>query len=208
MKRRTFITALATAIVAPAAASAETLKLTIDNGKVKPKLLIANDKFNKKAPSALTIEKSLSAPPTVKIKPSMKGTVKEIKRRKALRHVAPSIEIQAINFAFGSPQIPSSQHWKVEQIANAMHNMLAHNPNELFLIEGHTDAVGSYASNQRLSERRANSLQRVLSGYFGVPHYALETVGYGEEDLLIPTPYADWRNRRVTLRRITDIVYQ
>ena len=208
MKRRTFLTALAAAVAAPAAASAAQLKLTIDNGKTPPRKIFVAGKFNKKAPDALTIEKSLSAPPAVKIKPSMKGTVKDVKRRRALRHVAPSIEIQAINFAFGSPHIPSSQHWKVEQIAEAMHNMLGHNPHELFLIEGHTDAVGSYASNQRLSERRARSLHRVLTDYFGVPYHALETVGYGEEDLLVDTPYADWRNRRVTLRRITDIVYR
>ena len=207
MKRRTFLTAFAAAVAAPAAASAAQLKLTVDNGKTPEKVFYAN-KINKKAPDALTIEKSLNAPPAMKIKPSMKGSVKDVKRRRALRHIAPSIEIQAINFAFGSPRIPSSQHWKVEQIAQAMHTMLGHNPHELFLIEGHTDAVGSYAANQALSERRAASLQRVLTDYFGVPYQALETVGYGEEDLLVDTPYADWRNRRVTLRRITDIVYR
>ena len=207
MKRRTFITALAAAIATPVAASAGTLKLAVDPVATRDVKRVAA-KFNKEAPSAQTIEKSLSAKPSVRIKPSMKGSVKDIKRRKALRHVAPSINIQAINFAFGSPHIPSSQHWKVEQIARAMKNMLARNPYELFLIEGHTDAVGSYASNQRLSERRAYSLQRVLTEYFGVPRFALETVGYGEEDLLVNTPYADWRNRRVTLRRITDIVYR
>lgn len=207
MKRRTFITALAAAIATPVAASAGSFKPTIDKA-TQSKMRLAAAQFSKQAPSARTIEKSLSAQPTVKIKPSMKGSVKDIKQRKALRHVAPSINIQAINFAFGSPQIPSSQHWKVEQIAEAMHTILARNPHELFLIEGHTDAVGSYASNQSLSERRAYSLQRVLSEYFDIPRFALETVGYGEEDLIVDTPYADWRNRRVTLRRITDIVYR
>ncbi|MDA4846702.1 OmpA family protein [Hoeflea poritis] len=207
MKRRTFLTAFAAAVAAPAAASAATLKLTADNAKTPEKVFYAK-KINKKVPDALTIEKSLSAPPAMKIKPSMKGSVKDVKRRRALRHIAPSIEIQAINFAFGSPRIPSNQHWKVEQIAQAMHNMLGHNPHELFLIEGHTDAVGSFEANQALSERRATSLQRVLTDFFGVPYHALETVGYGEDDLLVNTPYADWRNRRVTLRRITDIVYQ
>ncbi|MCY6380548.1 OmpA family protein [Hoeflea prorocentri] len=208
MKRRTFITALAALAAAPiTAASASQLKLSVGTDTpVKPAFIA--QKYNKKAPSALTIEKSLKAPPKVKIKPSMKGSIKDVKRRKALRHIAPSIEIQAINFAFGSPRIHSSQHWKVEQIAMAMHNMLGNNPNEVFLIEGHTDAVGSFESNQYLSERRAYSLYRVLSEYFGVPDHALETVGYGEDDLLVPTPHADWRNRRVTLRRITDIIYQ
>ena len=119
----------------------------------------------------------------------------------------PSIDIQAINFAFGSAQIPVQEHWKVERIADALLDILQHSPDELFLIEGHTDAVGSSGSNLRLSRRRARSLQKLLMYHYGVPSYALETVGYGEEELLVPTLYAEWRNRRVTLRRITDIVY-
>jgi outer membrane protein OmpA-like peptidoglycan-associated protein len=66
--------------------------------------------------------------------------------------------------------------------------------------------VGSFESNQVLSERRAASLKRTLAGQFGVPAYALETVGYGEEFLLVPTQQENWRNRRVTLRRFDDFV--
>ena len=76
------------------------------------------------------------------------------------------------------------------------------------MVEGHTDAVGSNGSNLCLSQRRARSLQKLLMYYYRVPGYALEIVIYGEEGLLIPTPYAEWRNCRVTLLRITDIVYQ
>ena len=48
--------------------------------------------------------------------------------------------------------------------------------------------------------------QAVLVQYFGVPYRALDTIGYGEDHLLVPTPNAEWRNRRVTLRRVTDFV--
>lgn len=41
---------------------------------------------------------------------------------------------------------------------------------------------------------------------FGLPYRALETVGYGEEYLLVPTQNEEWRNRRVTLRRIDEFV--
>ena len=41
---------------------------------------------------------------------------------------------------------------------------------------------------------------------FGVQAYALETVGYGEQYLLVPTQYEEWHNRRVTLRRIDEFV--
>ena len=83
---------------------------------------------------------------------------------------------------------------------------LNHYSNYKILIEGHTDAVGSAESNQVLSERRAESLKRVLVREFGVPARALETVGYGEEFLLVPTQNENWQNRRVTLRRLDGFV--
>lgn len=46
----------------------------------------------------------------------------------------------------------------------------------------------------------------MLVGRFRIPSRALETVGYGEEFLLVPTQNEDWRNRRVTLRRIDEFL--
>ena len=74
------------------------------------------------------------------------------------------------------------------------------------LIEGHTDAVGSGRSNLLLSERRAASLRRVLVREFGIPGRALDTVGYGEDFLLVQTQQENWRNRRVTLVRYDDFL--
>lgn len=158
------------------------------------------------SPSAAEIERSLRAPPRRRIRRAERIRRRELRRRNDLRKLAPSIDIQAINFEFGSSRIPPEEYWKVEEIAIALRRMLRRNPYELFLIEGHTDAVGSRYSNQILSEKRARSLRRVLVRRFGIPRHALETVGYGEDYLLVPTPHANWRNRRVTLRRVTDIV--
>lgn len=157
-------------------------------------------------PSATQIERQLEAEPRVRVKPQDRVTVRELKRRPEMRRRAPSIDIQAINFAFGSSDIPRSQYGKVENIADAMDRILRRDRREVFLIEGHTDAVGSAASNQALSEARAASLRSVLVRDFGIPRRALETVGYGEEFLLVPTQQENWRNRRVTIRRITDVV--
>ncbi|MEM1040907.1 MAG: OmpA family protein [Pseudomonadota bacterium] len=132
-----------------------------------------------------------------------KLSVGQLKRDHRVRSSLPSIDIQAINFAFGSARIPHSQRWKVEAIANAM---LRFGRYERFLIEGHTDAVGSYGSNLDLSERRAQSLKYALVDWFGVPARSLVTVGYGEEYLLIPSQWEEWRNRRVTLRRATAVL--
>jgi outer membrane protein OmpA-like peptidoglycan-associated protein len=157
-------------------------------------------------PSAARIEEQLKAAPRRRLAPQERVTVQELRRRPEMRRMAPSIDIQSINFTFGSAEIPASQYGKVENIATAMERILRRNRGEVFLIEGHTDAVGSFASNQILSERRANSLRQVLVREFDIPRRALETVGYGEEFLLVPTQNEDWRNRRVTLRRVTDVV--
>jgi outer membrane protein OmpA-like peptidoglycan-associated protein len=162
--------------------------------------------FAQDAPSADKILRSLQRAPTKMIAPELRVKRSVLKRRPDLRRIAPSIDIQAINFAFGSAQIPVSERWKVQNIGIALNELIDRNPDEVVLIEGHTDAVGTRQANQRLSQGRAASLKRDLVRYFNVPGYNLDTVGYGEDFLLVPTPYENWRNRRVTLRRITDVI--
>ena len=158
------------------------------------------------APSADAILRKLQRAPAVKIAPEKRVNRNVLKRRPDLRRIAPSIDIQAINFAFGSTQIPVNERWKVQNIGIALNNLIARNPDEVVLIEGHTDAVGTRQANQRLSEGRAASLKRDLVRYFNVPSYNIDTVGYGEDYLLVQTQNENWRNRRVTLRRITDVI--
>jgi len=157
-------------------------------------------------PSAETIIRKLEARPRRQVAPEARVTIEQFKRSPQLRRVAPSIDIQSINFAFGSASIPPDERWKVGQIATAINRIVRRNRFEVFLIEGHTDAVGSRGSNQVLSEARAASVASILVHHFGVPPRAIETIGYGEDYLLVPTPYENWRNRRVTLRRATDFV--
>jgi outer membrane protein OmpA-like peptidoglycan-associated protein len=155
-------------------------------------------------PSAGAIERKLEAAPEAM--PDELLTVPQIKRNPRVRRMAPSIDIQAINFRTGSAEIERGEFWKVDRIAQAIENIINGNGDELFLIEGHTDAVGSRRSNQALSEARADSLAETLQQFYGIPGYALEPVGYGEDYLMVPTPRENWRNRRVTIRRITDFI--
>lgn len=158
------------------------------------------------APSSEAILRKLNRAPSVTLAPEEKVSRQALKRRPDLRRIAPSIDIQAINFEFGSSVIPRRERWKVQEIADAFNRLIDRNPDELLLIEGHTDAVGTRQANQRLSEARAAQLKHDLGRYFGVPGYNVDTVGYGEDFLLVPTPYENWRNRRVTIRRVTDVV--
>ncbi|MBO6636585.1 MAG: OmpA family protein [Roseitalea sp.] len=156
-------------------------------------------------PTAAELLERLGADPSMVIAPDARVTVRELTRRRDLRRIAPSVDIQSINFAFGSARIPQNETWKIDEIASAMRQLLRRRGRELFLIEGHTDAVGSNDANLRLSRARARSVAAELARS-GVRRDAMETIGYGEEDLLVPTQRADWRNRRVTLRRVTDLV--
>lgn len=156
-------------------------------------------------PSARQMMRQLGAAPDQIIAPDARVSPRDIVRRRDLRHIAPSVDIQSINFAFGSARIGSGELWKVERMASVMLALAGRRGREFFLVEGHTDAVGSRAANQRLSEARAASIGRILSAH-GVPRDVFATVGYGEDELLVPTSREEWRNRRVTLRRVTDVV--
>lgn len=68
---------------------------------------------------------------------------------------------------------------------------------QTFLIMGHTDAKGSDASNQRLSERRAAWVKNYLVTTYKIPSERLVPVGYGETHLLNAEAPNAAENRRV-----------
>ncbi|MEM8751035.1 MAG: OmpA family protein [Pseudomonadota bacterium] len=179
-------------------------KATLAISLVAGALAMTHSAHAQQTPSAATIYKKLNraVPAGQAAAPRQRVSVDELKRNRRLRSQLPSINIQSINFEFGSAAISPRERWKVGNIADALLRF-RRNRNERFLLEGHTDAVGSYEKNQFLSEDRAQSLKRALVNWFGVPPRMLITVGYGEEQLLINTQRPDWRNRRVTLRRAT-----
>lgn len=67
-------------------------------------------------------------------------------------------------------------------------------------VAGHTDSVGSDATNQTLSERRANSVAGYLSSH-GVESRRIATAGFGESRPVASNETAEGRqqNRRVEL---------
>ena len=76
-----------------------------------------------------------------------------------------------------------------------------------FRIEGHTDRVGSEASNLVLSERRAIAVRDYLIGQFEIATDRLTVAGLGESQTLVPTsddvPHP--RNRRVQVLNIGSV---
>jgi outer membrane protein OmpA-like peptidoglycan-associated protein len=117
-----------------------------------------------------------------------------------------SIELDAINFEFGSWDVAPEYYPLLQRLADAIKRVLATHPDEAFLIEGHTDAVGSEIDNLSLSDRRAEAVAIILTDSFGIPAENLVTQGYGEQFLRVQTELASRENRRVAIRRITPLL--
>ncbi|GAJ91113.1 OmpA family protein [Agrobacterium rhizogenes] len=133
-------------------------------------------------------------------------SVNEVRYSARIRDKVRRIDLDTITFATGSAEIPMSQASTLRGVADAIGQIIKKDPTETFLIEGHTDAVGSAESNLILSDQRAESVAKVLSDVYGVPPENLVTQGYGEQYLKVNTQGPEQENRRVTIRRITALV--
>ena len=87
-----------------------------------------------------------------------------------------------------------------------MRNLIENDPSAVFLIEGHTDAVGAASYNLALSDRRAETVALALTEYFAVPPQNLITQGYGEADLKVKVLTNERENRRAVVRNISQLL--
>lgn len=124
-----------------------------------------------------------------------------------LRSLEPAIDLP-INFEAGSSAILPSEVDQLRELGEMMSDIINQNPSEMFLIEGHSDAVGSNLANLALSDRRAESVALALTQYYDIPPENLVVQGYGEQFLKEQTDEASAVNRRVTVRRITPLIDQ
>ncbi len=147
---------------------------------------------------------TLEAPPVDRI--DRRYTLDEIRYSPSLRELMPSIDLNTINFETGSWDIPPDQAAKLQVIAEGLNRAITRNPREVFLIEGHTDAVGNPVDNLSLSDRRAEAAAELLAQQFGVPAENLTTQGYGAQYPKERTDGPSRINRRVTVRRITPLL--
>ena len=177
-------------------------------GLAMPVITLAATKYIVDASYASTdvLYDTFEAPPVIPI--SRSYTLDEIRYNRPLRAHMRSVNLTMVNFDTGSWYIDDYSHERLAAVAEAMHRVLRRNPQEVFLIEGHTDAVGTDDDNLSLSDRRAESVAVALTEEFGIPAENLVTQGYGEQHLYVPTLGPDRRNRRVVVRRITPLLSQ
>jgi outer membrane protein OmpA-like peptidoglycan-associated protein len=150
------------------------------------------------------IERAILAPPRKKITRRIK--VEEIAEQPRIREALTRIEVDTIRFGFNEAFVREEEVDNLDQLASVIERVLKKYPREVFLIEGHTDAVGSDAYNAKLSKARAEAVKKALSTFYIIPAKNLKTVGLGERYLKIPTAEAEAENRRVSISRATALV--
>ena len=150
------------------------------------------------------VEQFFSQPPVEQVQRLY--SISEVKRSARVRDMVRRLEIGDLTFDTGAATVSPDQFGALTNVAEAMLQLLQHNPAETFLIEGHTDAVGSDISNLQLSDARAATVAGILTDTFRVPPENLATQGYGAHFLKVETDGPERLNRRVTIRRITPLV--
>ena len=108
---------------------------------------------------------------------------------------------ETVNFAFNSSTLDAGARATLQQQADWIRQF----PEVRFKVFGHTDLVGTNASNQRLGLRRANAVVSFLSTH-GISRDRLEAVvSLGETRPLIQTTGPERQNRR-TLTEVSGFV--
>jgi OmpA-OmpF porin, OOP family len=112
------------------------------------------------------------------------------------------LELHAFNFPSGSSEIQSENFSLLDKIVTAIHIF----PNPSVVVSGHTDAVGSNAVNQALSQKRAETVASFLEKVGGFDKTRLTAIGYGESRPVATNETAEGRasNRRIEVLIINE----
>jgi len=107
------------------------------------------------------------------------------------------LSMSDILFEFGKADLKQELKENLAEIAAILKNLLTESN---IIIEGHTDNVGSAATNKKLSEQRASGVLQYLVDR-GVDKKRLKSVGYGLEKPVADNKTEEGRakNRRVEL---------
>ncbi len=103
----------------------------------------------------------------------------------------------ALNVEFDTNKavVKDKYYDEIKKVADFMKEF----PNTTAAIEGHTDNIANAAYNQKLSEKRANSVRQYLIDKFGIDASRLTAVGYGPTKPIAGNDTKEGRqkNRRV-----------
>jgi len=174
----------------------ETLKhlktIQNENAAMKQKAL----KLEQEAKDAekTAIQKKLTTE-NVSLQQKLKKMEEDLKELSNQKEGVVNMSLENIEFKTGSNILTTSSNDILEQVASILNNNTVWTT---LTVSGHTDNVGSDASNLKLSQGRALSVKKYLVSK-GVPTSKIVTMGWGESDPIATneTPEGRQMNRRV-----------
>ncbi|MEQ9004269.1 MAG: OmpA family protein [Pseudomonadales bacterium] len=110
------------------------------------------------------------------------------------------LRLIGLNFASGSARL-TAEH---DTVLGLVQQALAEFPEANIVIEGHTDSFGSDATNQALSQERADAVAQYLLARSPISPTAITALGYGESRPVANNETAEGRTRN---RRIDIVIY-
>jgi len=104
-------------------------------------------------------------------------------------------------FSSGSSSIKRVYFHDIKKVADFMKEY----PEVKVAIEGHSDNVGQFSANMKLSRQRAEAVMKQLVGKYGIDPARIRAVGYGPKRPVASnaTEKGREKNRRVEARRIS-----
>jgi outer membrane protein OmpA-like peptidoglycan-associated protein len=157
------------------------------------------------------LTRSLSGPaavaPTPALSPSDLTFINRIRKTRSLssgdrQQVAeiaksrPTVDLE-INFEYNSAAVSPSAESQLHSLGKALTS--SELAGSVFMLGGHTDARGSDTYNQKLSERRAETVKAFLISTYKIPAENLVSAGYGESELKNKADPNAAENRRVQI---------
>jgi OOP family OmpA-OmpF porin len=106
-----------------------------------------------------------------------------------------------VEFDFDKTDVKPKHHDDIARVAAYMKKY----PKTKVTIEGHADIVGGKAYNQKLSERRAESVKKYMIGKFGVDPSRIATKGYGKSRPIADNKSEEGRQRN---RRVVEAIFR
>ncbi len=166
--------------------------------------------FMGKVPSPEELVDALSLPAESKVrtrgirlnlsqKEQVKKTVAEAKPVK--KKQAPRVALD-IKFEYDSDQLTARAKQTLQSLGKALNSDKL--KGSTFILEGHTDAVGTEAYNLDLSERRAKAAGKYLQTACNVTNAKLIVKSYGESRPLVKGDPEASDNRRVEVVNVVE----
>ncbi|MDO8980192.1 MAG: OmpA family protein [Afipia sp.] len=137
---------------------------------------------------------------SISVEPAQAPTADERAQIADIARDKPAIDLEIL-FEYNSADISPKAVPALVALGNALSRQDL--KGTVFFINGHTDAAGGADYNQMLSQRRANSVRRVLIEQYRLAPDTLIAAGFGKEQLRNPANPLGEENRRVQIVNTT-----